>query len=67
MSQIVPLADVPKHRPFLSRRQVQELRAKRMIPVHRIADGRRLYVDLHDIDRLLTTEPALRGPLAGPA
>jgi len=64
MSEIVPLAEVHLHRPFLTKRQVLELRAKRLLPVCRVADGRRLYADLAHVDALVTTEPALRGPLA---
>jgi hypothetical protein len=63
-SDLVPLREVDQHRPWFTARYVLELRAQRRLPVWRPGGGRRLYVSLADLDRLVEYEAPLRGPLA---
>jgi hypothetical protein len=59
---LVPFAEVPDHRPWVTVRYLRKLRAERRLPVWRL--GSRLLVSLADVDRLPQSEPARRGPLA---
>jgi excisionase family DNA binding protein len=48
--QLVPLLEVPEHRPWCSGRFARRLVDERRIPFHKI--GRRVFVDLADLDEL---------------
>ncbi len=61
-SDLVPLAEAPEHRPWVTLRYLRKKRAERELPVWKL--GSRLLVSLADIDRLPLPEPAKRGPLA---
>ena len=59
---LVLLTEVPEHRPWASVRWLRDQRAKRRLPIYR--RGARVLVSLEDVDRLVSFEPAMRGPLA---
>ena len=46
--QLVPLKEVPQHRPHKTERQLRRLRSENRVPFHKI-DGR-IYFDLADLD-----------------
>jgi excisionase family DNA binding protein len=48
--QLVPLLEVPEHRPWCSGRYARRLVAERKIPFHRV--GRKILLDLDDLDEL---------------
>jgi hypothetical protein len=51
--QLVPLVDVPKHRPWTTVRYLRRLIYERRLPFHKLGDSRsaRVLIDLADIDR----------------
>ena len=59
---LVLLVQVPEHRPWATLRWLRDQRAKRRLPIYR--RGARVLVSLEDVDRLVSFEPAMRGPLA---
>ena len=51
--QLVPLTEVPNHRPWASERYLRYLVEHRRIPYHKLNEGRagRVLIDLDDLDR----------------
>jgi len=50
--QLVPLREVPEHRPWASERLLRRLVYERRIPFHKLGNGRcgRVLIDLSDLD-----------------
>lgn len=63
-ADLVPLREVPEHRPWVTLRYLRKQRAERRLPVWKLG-SRLLLVSLADVDALPQHEPARRGPLAG--
>jgi hypothetical protein len=53
--QLVPLTDVPKHRPWATVRYLRRLVYERRLPYHKLDPGRsgRVLIDLEDLDRFV--------------
>jgi excisionase family DNA binding protein len=51
--QLVPIAEVPEHRPWVSVRYLRRLVHERRIPFHKLGDSRsaRVFIDLADLDQ----------------
>jgi excisionase family DNA binding protein len=50
MRHLVPLLEVPEHRPWISVRYLRRLVAERRIAHHKV--GRKVLIDLADVDEL---------------
>jgi hypothetical protein len=50
--QLVPLTEVPEHRPWATVRYLRRLIYERRIPYHKLGDSRSspVYIDLADLD-----------------
>lgn len=50
--QIIPLTEVPKHRPWTTVRYLRRLVYERRIPYHKLGPGQRspVFIDLADLD-----------------
>jgi hypothetical protein len=53
--QLVPIGEVPEHRPWATVRYVRRLVYERRIPFHKLGDSRsaRVFIDLADLDRYM--------------
>lgn len=51
--QLIPLTEVPEHRPWATVRYLRYLVEHRRIPYHKLNEGRagRVLIDLDDLDR----------------
>lgn len=61
--QLVPIMEVPQHRPWVNIRYLRRLVYERRIPYHKLGDHRtgRVFIDLDDLDRYVEAsrvEPA---------